>query len=153
MVSMAFVLFRLLSDNERGKADARIAARQETARNLFAEDQERAGRLAARFGTDPALARAMRADDPAAAERRTQALVQELGLARSSYSYEPATESEENLELMRLLDEQYTRTPFYGVPRMTVWLHRLGYSVNHKRVARLMRRMGLHAIYPESRSE
>jgi diguanylate cyclase (GGDEF)-like protein len=82
MVSMAFVLFRLLSDNERGKADARIAARQETARNLFAEDQERAGRLATRFGTDPALARALRAEDKAAAESRTQALVQELGLAR-----------------------------------------------------------------------
>ncbi len=82
MVSMAFVLFRLLSDNERGKADARLAARQETARNLFAEDAERAGRLAQRIGGDAALARALRARDEGAAARRTAALVAELGLAR-----------------------------------------------------------------------
>ena len=82
MVSMAFVLFRLLSDNERGKADARIAARQETARNLFAEDAERAGRLAPRIGADAVLARALRARDEGAATRRSEALVQELGLAR-----------------------------------------------------------------------
>ena len=49
-----------------------------------------------------------------------------LGLARSSYYYEPMPESEENLLLMRLLDEQYTRTPFYGVRRMTVWLRQQG---------------------------
>jgi putative transposase len=54
-----------------------------------------------------------------------------------------------NLELMRVLDEQYTATPFYGVRRMTAWLRRQGYSVNHKRVARLMRAMGLEAIYPK----
>ena len=66
MVSMAFVLFRLLSDNERGKADARIAARQQTARNLFAEDAERAGRLAVRLRSDEALARALRTRDDAA---------------------------------------------------------------------------------------
>jgi diguanylate cyclase (GGDEF)-like protein len=82
MVSMAFVLFRLLSDNERGKADARLAARQETARNLFAEDAERAGRLAGRVGGDVVLARALRARDRGAAQRRTQALLEELGLAR-----------------------------------------------------------------------
>ena len=74
-----------------------------------------------------------------------------VGLARSSYYYEPATESQENLELMRLLDEQYTRTPFYGVRRMTVWLREQGYEVNPKRVSRLMRLMGLHAIYPKPR--
>lgn len=51
--------------------------------------------------------------------------------------------------MMRLLDEQYTRTPFYGVPRMTVWLQRQGYQVNRKRVARLMGLMGLQAIYPK----
>jgi putative transposase len=50
---------------------------------------------------------------------------------------------------MRLLDEQYTRTPFYGVPRMTAWLRREGYMVNHKRVYRLMQKMGLYAIYPK----
>jgi len=50
---------------------------------------------------------------------------------------------------MRLLDEQYTRTPFYGVPRMTAWLRRQGYVVNPKRVRRLMRLMGLTAVYPK----
>ena len=52
---------------------------------------------------------------------------------------------------MRLIDEQYTRTPFYGIPRMTAWLQRGGYLVNHKRVARLMRLMGLEALYPKPR--
>ncbi len=51
--------------------------------------------------------------------------------------------------LMRLLDEQYTKTPFYGVPRMTVWLKEQGYNINRKRVERLMRLMGLKAIYPK----
>ena len=52
---------------------------------------------------------------------------------------------------MRLIDEQYTRTPFYGVPRMTAWLNRQNHSVNHKRVRRLMRGMGLEAIYQKPR--
>jgi hypothetical protein len=69
-----------------------------------------------------------------------------LGVARSGYYYLPVPESEWNLELMRLLDEQYTATPFYGIRRMTAWLRRQGYWVNHKRVARLMRTMGLEAI-------
>ena len=72
-----------------------------------------------------------------------------LGLARSSYYYQPTGESEENLQLMRLLDEQYTRTPFYGIRRMTAWLRTQGYPVNEKRVARLLRLMGLYAIYPQ----
>jgi len=49
---------------------------------------------------------------------------------------------------MRLIDEQYTKTPFFGSPRMTAWLRRQGQAVNHKRVERLMRLMGLAAIYP-----
>jgi putative transposase len=48
---------------------------------------------------------------------------------------------------MRLLDAQYTATPFYGIRRMTAWLRPQGYGVNHKRVARLMRQMGIAAIY------
>jgi putative transposase len=52
---------------------------------------------------------------------------------------------------MRLLDEQYTRTPFYGTRRMTAWLHTQGYPVNRKRVSRLLRTMGLEAIYPKPR--
>ncbi len=51
--------------------------------------------------------------------------------------------------LMKHIDEQYTRTSFYGVPRMTAWLRREGYEVNPKRVRRLMRTMGLEAIYPK----
>ena len=72
-----------------------------------------------------------------------------LGLARSSYYYEPAGESEENLLLMRLLDEQYTRTPFYGSRKMTAWLHTQGYPVERKRVRRLLQLMGLETIYPK----
>ena len=72
-----------------------------------------------------------------------------LGLPHSSYYYQPKGESPLNLKLMRLLDEQYTRTPFYGSPKMTLWLKSLGHEVNHKRVERLMSVMGLQAIYPK----
>jgi putative transposase len=72
-----------------------------------------------------------------------------LGIARSGLYYDPKESSEENLLLMRLLDEQYTRTPFYGVRRMTHWLHELGCGVDEKRVRRLLRLMGLEAIYPK----
>jgi putative transposase len=74
-----------------------------------------------------------------------------LGLHRSGLSYQPRGESRENLALMRLLDEQYTRTPFYGVRRMTAWLQQQGYAVNEKRVRRLLRNMGILAIYPKPR--
>lgn len=50
---------------------------------------------------------------------------------------------------MRLLDEQYLKTPFYGSRRMAVWLGEQGYSVNRKRVQRLMRQMGMEALYPK----
>jgi putative transposase len=72
-----------------------------------------------------------------------------LGLARSSFYYEPATESEENLNLMNLIDEEYTAHPFFGSRQMTAWLKRQGPEVNRKRVQRLMRLMGLEAIYPK----
>ena len=74
-----------------------------------------------------------------------------MELARSSYYYQPMPVSEENLLLMRLLDEQYTRTPFYGIKKMTAWLGTQGQEVNHKRVARLLRLMGLMAVYPKPR--
>ena len=74
-----------------------------------------------------------------------------LGLSRSSLYYEPAGETAENLRLMRLIDEQYTARPFYGSRRMTVWLIEQGEEVNRKRVQRLMRLMGLEAIYPKPR--
>ncbi len=74
-----------------------------------------------------------------------------LGLNRSSLYYEPAGETPENLRLMRLIDEQYTARPYYGSRRMTNWLTRQGEAVNRKRVRRLMRLMGLEAIYPKPR--
>jgi putative transposase len=52
---------------------------------------------------------------------------------------------------MRLLDEKYTADPYYGIRRMTAWLQSQGYRVNHKRVGRLLRKMGLEAIYPKPR--
>ena len=71
-----------------------------------------------------------------------------LGLGRSSLYYRCQADTSYNEQLMRLMDEQYTRTPFYGVPRMTEWLRRQGHWVNAKRVRRLLRQMGLEAIYP-----
>lgn len=85
---------------------------------------------------------------PQLSRRRQCAL---LGLAWSSLYYQPAPERAEDLQLMRLLDEQYTATPFYGIRRMTAWLRSRGYAVNHKRVGRLLRQMGLEAIYPKPR--
>ena len=72
-----------------------------------------------------------------------------LGVNRTSLYYQAVGESEENLRLMRLLDEQYTRTPFYGSRRMTAWLQGQGYEVNRKRLTRLMRLIGIEAIYPK----
>ena len=74
-----------------------------------------------------------------------------VGLNRASYYYQGAAESQLNLELMRKIDEQYLKTPYYGWPRMTAHLQRQGYAINHKRVQRLMQKMGLQAIYPRSR--
>jgi putative transposase len=71
------------------------------------------------------------------------------GLSRSGLYYEPRGESAVNLKLMGLLDEQYTKTPFFGVPKMTEALRKRGYRVNPKRVRRLLRQMGLEAIYPK----
>ena len=75
-----------------------------------------------------------------------------LGLNRATFYYRPAQESAFNLHLMRLMDEQYLRTPFYGYPRMTAHLRRWGYAVNPKRIRRLMRKMGMAAIYPKPRT-
>ena len=74
-----------------------------------------------------------------------------LDLARSSLYYRPCRVEIYNERLMRLMDEQYMRTPFYGVRRMTEHLRREGYAVNPKRIRRLMRQMGLEAIYPKRR--
>jgi putative transposase len=72
-----------------------------------------------------------------------------LGVGRAGLYYEPLGESAENLKVMRLLDEQYTRTPFYGSRKMTEWLRTKGFEVNRKRVSRLMSLMGIEAVYPK----
>jgi putative transposase len=75
-----------------------------------------------------------------------------LSLARSGLYYKEAGLSVEDLELMRLIDEIYTRHSFYGYRRVTATLRRLGYSVNGKRVLRFMQKMGLEAIYPKKKT-
>jgi putative transposase len=76
-----------------------------------------------------------------------------LDLNRSTFYWQPAGESPLNLELMRLIDKEYTRAPFYGYRKMTARLNDPhGYQVNHKRVARLMQKMGLQAVYPRPRT-
>ncbi len=70
-----------------------------------------------------------------------------LSLSRSGYYYHPVGESEDNLKLMRLMDEQYLITPFYGYRRMWAHLQQKGNEVNLKRVHRLYRLMGIEAIY------
>jgi putative transposase len=75
-----------------------------------------------------------------------------LGLSRSSRYYTALPEAERDEALMRLLDRQYTATPFYGVRRMTAFLRREGQRVNPKRVRRLLRLMGLEALYPRPRT-
>jgi len=70
-----------------------------------------------------------------------------LQISRSSWYYEVQGESEENLMLMRLIDEQFLKTPCYGARQMARYLRRQGYRVNRKRVQRLMQKMGLMAIY------
>jgi putative transposase len=72
-----------------------------------------------------------------------------LGVNRGSLYYQPLGESEENQRLMRLIDEQYTRTPFFGSRKMVASLAEQGFPVNRKRISRLMQLMGLEAVYPK----
>jgi len=71
-----------------------------------------------------------------------------LDLNRSSWYYQPVEVSCEDLILMNLIDEQYTKAPFYGSRRMVAFLNHLKYSVNRKRVQRLMQQMGIQGICP-----
>lgn len=74
-----------------------------------------------------------------------------VGLNRSSWYYQAQPVDDYTLLLLRLLDEQYTRTPFYGVRKMTAYLRDAGHLVNVKRVRRLLRLLGLEAVYPKPR--
>ncbi len=75
-----------------------------------------------------------------------------LALNRSSYYYQCALETEENLSLMRRLDELHLEHPVYGSRKLTVLLHQEGLAVNRKRVVRLLRLMGIEAIYAKPRT-
>ena len=75
-----------------------------------------------------------------------------LSISRSSVYYRPVGVSQENLTLMNLIDRQYLATPFYGSRRIAAWLRKQGYWLNRKRVRRLMRIMGLRAIYRRPRT-
>jgi putative transposase len=75
-----------------------------------------------------------------------------LDVNRSMLYYEPVPDTEETLELMRLIDEQYTATPFFGARRIREKLKEKGWTVTRKRIRRLMRKMGLEAIYPKPKT-
>jgi putative transposase len=75
-----------------------------------------------------------------------------LGLTRASWYYQPRPVSAWEIHLMNLIDMRFTLMPFYGVPRMTAYLKRQGEPVGDKRVRRLMRQMGLYAIYPKPKT-
>jgi len=75
-----------------------------------------------------------------------------VDISRSSYYYTPSGESEFNLELMGKIDRQFLKTPFYGSRQMARHLRRRGYAVGRTRVRRLMRMMGLQAIYQKPRT-
>ena len=75
-----------------------------------------------------------------------------MSIARSSFYYDGTGESPLNLRLMRLIDEQFLETPFYGSRQMTRWLRRQGDTVSRKRVRRLMRLLGVHALFQRPRT-
>ena len=75
-----------------------------------------------------------------------------LEVSRSGLYYEPVPETEENLGLMRLMDEQYLQTPYYGVERLLVLFVALGYKINRKRIRRLMKLIGWQTLYPTPRT-
>ena len=75
-----------------------------------------------------------------------------MGISRSSLYYRPRGTSPEDLAIMKLIDQQYLTTPFYGSRRMVAWLQRQDHQVSRKRVQRLMRTMGLQAIYRRPRT-
>lgn len=75
-----------------------------------------------------------------------------LNVSRSGFYYEPVQESEENLAIMRYLDEQYLSKPFFGVERLLVLLIALGYKLNRKRLRRLMKLQGWQTLYPTPRT-
>lgn len=72
-----------------------------------------------------------------------------IGFNRSNFYYKPASESEEDIRIKNLIDEIYTDKPFFGYRKMTVCLKQKGFDINHKKVSRLMREMGIQAVHPK----
>jgi len=75
-----------------------------------------------------------------------------VGIARSSFYYEGKGETRFNLELMRRIDEQFMETPWYGARQMVRHFRRQGYCIGRKRISRLMRKIGVSAIYQAPRT-
>jgi len=90
--------------------------------------------------------------DPFDPELSIMSQCQLLNISRSCFYYKPKPIAAEDLELMRLIDEQYLKTPSWGSRSMRNHLRRLGYRINRKKVQRLMRLMGLEAIYPKPKT-
>ena len=87
--------------------------------------------------------------EPEHAEISVRRQCELLGVNRSGLYYERLEESAENLTLMRLIDAEYTRRPFFGSRKIMTWLHQQGYQVGRHRVRRLMGLLGLEAVYPK----
>ena len=88
--------------------------------------------------------------EPAHEQISIQRQCELVGLVRSMWYYQPKLESLEDLHLMKLLDEKYMERPYFGVLRMTEWLKKkLKEQINPKHVRRLLRKMGLMALYPK----
>lgn len=90
--------------------------------------------------------------DESHAEINIQRQCELLEICRSGYYYNPRPENKLNLTVMKLLEIQFLKTPYYGVVKMTLLINKMGYSINVKRVRRLLRTMGLTAIYPKIRT-
>jgi len=75
-----------------------------------------------------------------------------LSICRSGLYYTPSVETEENLNIMRFLDAQYFKTPFYGERRLLSILHQAGYEINIKRLRRLMQVVRWRTLYPKIRT-
>ncbi len=90
--------------------------------------------------------------DPCEANVSVLRQCQLLNISRSCFYYKSKPVAAEDLELMRLIDEQYLKTPSWGSRSMRNHLRRLGYRINRKKVQRLMRLMGLEAIYPKPKT-
>ena len=137
-----------------GKQDKRQKSDDALISRLIPTDRPAEGRAGFLGGEVRSMSRERRREmvdreHPALSTLRQCAL---MGISRSSVYYRPRAPSKKDLALMKQIDQQYLATPFYGSRRMKVWLDRQGHRVNRKRIQRLMRAMGLQAIYRRPRT-